>query len=201
MKTKQGFNNEEQGSYEMVDLTSENFEVLTEKEFHAQFIGLQSQLTAFAMKLTRNKSRADDLFQETAYKAYKNADRFRKGTYFKSWVTTIMYNTFINGYRKRKTRSNVEAHVEDLSYQLESKTITDSVYGNIMLKEVKQMIESLTDTYQVPMNMFLTGYRYKEIAKTLEIPMGTVKSRINYARKILQSKVIELYGEASRSAA
>lgn len=167
---------------------------MTTKEFNQKYQPLESLLFAFAMKLTRNSTNAQDLMQETLCRAFKNKDRFLMGTNFKAWITTIMRNNFINDYRKNKTRNRVEAPIEDFSYFVENKSVEGNANSIIMMKELTKMVESLSEGFKEPFNMFNEGFHYDEIAETMGIPIGTVKSRIFFARKKLRNMVANRYG-------
>lgn len=169
---------------------------MTTEEFNAQYKPLEDLLFSFAMKLTRDKVRTQDLMQETLFRAFKNKNRFKEGTNFKAWITTIMRNNFINDYRKRKTRNKVEAPIEDYGYFVESKSIDSNVNSIIMMKELNKMINSLSKNFGKPFTMFNEGYHYDEIAKVMEIPIGTVKSRIYFARKKLREMIKTQYGNS-----
>lgn len=168
---------------------------MTTLEFNANYQPLEDLLFAFAMKLTRNTVNAQDLMQETLCRAFKNKDRFRMGTNFKAWITTIMRNNFINDYRKMKTRNRVEAPIEEFSYFVENKSVSDNANSIIMMKELTRMVDSLSDDFKRPFNMFNEGFHYNEIAQAMNIPIGTVKSRIFFARKKLRGMVHAQYGE------
>lgn len=155
-------------------------------EFNIFFNKLHDLLFAFAMKLTRNREDAKDLMQETAMLAYANLHRFEPGTHFKSWVSTIMRNSFINNYRKMKTRNNVEQPIDDLYYKVADKTVTNQASSNMMQDELSGIVNSLSNEYKVPFLLFYQGYHYDEIADHMNLPIGTVKSRIFYARKQLR---------------
>jgi RNA polymerase sigma-70 factor (ECF subfamily) len=167
---------------------------MTTVEFNKKFNKLEDQLFAFAMKLTRNKENAKDLMQETAMRAYGNRHRFQEGTYFKSWITTIMYNSFVNHYRKQRTRNKVESPIEKCMHAVGQKAVTNTGDSRIMMKELDKMVNSLNDGYRKPFEMFFEGYHYDEISAEMNIPMGTVKSRIFYARKQLKEMVVNRYG-------
>lgn len=166
---------------------------MTAAEFSQQFDQLSTKMYGFALKLTQNQERAKDLMQETALKAYRHRDKFRTGTNFRAWVSTIMRNTFINDYRRRKKRQKVSEPIEEFTFALESKTIiSNQGEMNLRLEEIAGMLDELSDLYRVPFLMHFRGYEYKEIAVHLDIPIGTVKSRIFIARKKLKE---QLYGE------
>ena len=101
-----------------------------------------------------------------------------------------MRNTFINNYRKRKSRNHINQPVEDFSFALESKNaIPNAAEHNLRMKSYLKVIKSLKDIYSVPFMMFFQGYEYQEIAERLNIPIGTVKSRIFVARQKLRQKI------------
>lgn len=164
-------------------------------EFSQAFNGLESILFSFAMKLTRNREDAKDLMQETAMRAYRHREKFTIGTNFKSWCSTIMRNTFINQYRKKKLRRNVNEPIESFLFAVENKNvIPNRGEMNIRMKEYKTIFGEIGEIYSVPFLMFYKGYEYKEIASHLEIPIGTVKSRIFLARKKLKGLIRARYG-------
>lgn len=164
-------------------------------EFSKAFNGLESILFSFAMKLTRNREDAKDLIQETAMRAYRHREKFTVGTNFKSWCSTIMRNTFINQYRKKKLRRNVNEPIESFLFAMENKNvIPNRGEMNIRMKEYKTIFKDIGEIYSVPFLMFYKGYEYKEIANHLDIPIGTVKSRIFLARKKLRGLINNRYG-------
>jgi len=170
---------------------------MTNTEFTKSFNQIENLLYGFALKLTRNQEDAKDLIQETSWRAYKNIEKFRMGTYFKAWMTTIMRNTFINNYRKNKKRKTLEKPVDDFLFAVESNTISSGAESSLMVEEVKSAITDMSDNYSVPFDMFCQGYQYMEIAEHLDIPIGTVKSRIHFARKKLRDTIEEMYGNAN----
>ncbi|GJM32222.1 MAG: RNA polymerase sigma factor [Saprospiraceae bacterium] len=170
--------------------------MLNNVEFQQKYSEYHDLLFGFAMKLTRNLDNAHDLMQETACRAYKHRAKFMMGTNFKAWMTTIMRNTFINGYRKRRTRNKVEAPIEDFLFAIENKTINGTAESRVMMGELKEILNRLSTTYRVPFVMFVKGYQYQEIAEQLDIPIGTVKSRIYSARQNMQQMIKENYGSS-----
>jgi RNA polymerase sigma-70 factor (ECF subfamily) len=166
---------------------------MSTQEFNTQFDGVSSILRAFAYKLTQDMERSKDLYQETLYKALKNKDKFTLGTNFKAWITTIMRNTFINDFRRKKTSKTQSVSHESLYIQFNTRAVDNNGIQQITEDEINTMIENLDDKLKVPFMMFFVGYRYHEIAKKLDLPLGTVKSRIHNARKILQQTVKVAY--------
>lgn len=162
-------------------------------EFQSKWSELEKLLFGFALKLTKDKEDARDLMQETGLKAFKYRSRYQMNTNFKAWTTTIMRNTFINIYHKRRTRNQVEAPVEDLLYALESRNGRETADSIVRMNDLKKLISGISTTYRIPFLMAFEGYEYKEIADTLEIPVGTVKSRIHSARQNLRKAIRKHY--------
>jgi len=163
-------------------------------EFNSQFNHLTSVLQAFAYNLTKNQEDAKDLYQETAFRAMTNREKFRPGTNFKAWLFTIMKNIFINNYRK-KMKANTILDTTDNQYFINSgsNAIPNRGEANILLKELKGMISGLDESIRVPFLMHYQGYKYQEIADHFELPLGTVKSRIFFARKELKHLIQHRY--------
>jgi len=164
-------------------------------EFYKQLNQLQNILNAFAYSLTKHREDANDLYQETAFRALKNRDKFKAGTNFKAWSMTIMKNIFINNYRK-KVKANTIHDTTENEYYLNAgqASIQNQAEGNIMMKELKRMISQLDETIRIPFLLHYEGYKYHEIADRMQLPIGTVKSRIFFARKGLKTQVQMQYG-------
>lgn len=163
-------------------------------EFNAQFDKLSRILHSFAYSLTKNVEDAKDLFQETAFRAMTNRDKFRPGTNFKAWLFTIMKNIFINNYRKKVKANTIMDSTDNMHYINSGKIIVRNDAGsNILMTELNKMIERLDDTLKVPFVMHYEGFKYQEIADQLELPLGTVKSRIFFARKELKQQIHSKY--------
>jgi RNA polymerase sigma-70 factor (ECF subfamily) len=167
---------------------------MSQPEFYSRFDQMSVLLHSFAYNLTKNVEDAKDLFQETAYRAMTNSDKFRPGTNFKAWLFTIMKNIFINNYRKR-TKANTIMDSTDNMYYINSGSVLISNDGdsNIMMQELTKMIDKLDDSIKIPFMMHYQGYKYQEIADQLELPLGTVKSRIFFARKELKDNIKKHY--------
>lgn len=163
-------------------------------EFTHELSKLERVLNGFAYNLTKNIEHAKDLYQETAFRALANRDKFRPGTNFKAWLFTIMKNIFINDYRKR-TKANTIIDTTDNLYYINSSSnsIENKGDSNIMMDEIQAMIKSLDDGIRIPFLMHYQGFKYKEIALELDLPLGTVKSRIFFARKELMYQINARY--------
>jgi RNA polymerase sigma-70 factor (ECF subfamily) len=163
-------------------------------EFNSAFNEMTSLLRAFAFNLTKNTEDAKDLYQETAFRAMTNRDKFRPGTNLKAWLFTIMKNIFINNYRKKVKANTIVDSTENLYYiNSGSSVIANQGDSNIMMKELSGMIERLDDNIRVPFLMHYQGYKYQEIADYFDLPLGTVKSRIFFARKELKELINKRY--------
>ena len=160
---------------------------MSELEFTHKYNELYNLMYAFALKLTNDTVRANDLMQETSYKAYKSRNSFRQGTNFKAWLSTILRNTFINNYRKRKVRRVVSESAENLTYQFDQRyQATNAGETNLRMEELNKLFQKIDDKYSTPFLMAFQGYMYDEIATALGVPLGTVKSRIHTARTKLR---------------
>ena len=164
-------------------------------EFNQHFDQLSGPLHSFAYNLTKNNEDARDLYQETAYRALTNQDKFRAGTNFKAWLFTIMKNIFINNYRKKVKRNTIMDSTDNMFFINSGSVIINNEAGSkILMKELDRMIESLDESIKIPFKMHYEGFKYQEIADELELPLGTVKSRIFFARKALKKQILHHYG-------
>ncbi len=163
-------------------------------EFHTKFDQMTAVLNSFAYNLTKNVEDAKDLFQETAFRAITNKDKFRPGTNFKAWLFTIMKNIFINNYRKKSKAKTIIDSTDNLFYINSGKSIVgNQANSNIIMKELTKIIDNLDDGIKIPFMMHFHGYKYQEIAEQLDLPLGTVKSRIFFARKELKEVITAKY--------
>ncbi len=163
---------------------------------------LENALSNFAFKLTRNREESKDLYQETAYRALVNKDKFRVGTNLKAWLFTMMRNIFINNYRKKMKRNTI-LDSTDNNFYLNSggPTIVNDADSSIMMNELQGLVNKLEDNIRVPFMMHYYGYKYQEIAEQLDLPLGTIKSRIFFARQELKNAVLKNYkGTLGRTA-
>ena len=169
---------------------------MTQVEFFNQFDKLSTLLNSFAYNLTKNSEDAKDLYQETAFRAMTNRDKFRPGTNLKAWLFTIMKNIFINNYRKKVKANTIMDNTDNLYYLNSGKNSTENAAdANILIRELTHMIDDLDDSTRIPFLMHYQGYKYQEIADHLTLPLGTVKSRIFFARKDLKSQIARQYGK------
>jgi len=169
---------------------------MSQLEFYNRFHKMSPVLNAFAYNLTKNSEESKDLFQETAFRAMTNMDKFRPDTNLKAWLFTIMKNIFINNYRKKSKANTIIDDTENLFYiNTGGAAINNEAESNMILDELTGLIESLDDSIRVPFMMHYQGFKYQEIADQLDLPLGTVKSRIFFARKELKGKLGNRYSD------
>lgn len=176
------------------------------KEFEDIAMEHLDSLYNMAIRLVFNKEAAEDLVQETYLKAYRFFDTFQKGTNIKAWLFKILRNTFINKYRKAVNLpgevfyEDVESVNSKLSYKQESDSaeLTDTLeskyneLGNLMEDDVKRAIDSLPIEYKEAILLSdVEELSYSDIAEITNVPIGTVKSRLNRGRKLLQKSLWE----------
>ena len=155
--------------------------------FQNKLMGIQSNLLNFAYMLTSNRDDAYDLLQDTTLKALDNSDKYVENTNFKGWVFTIMRNIFINNYRRASRSATVIDQTEDLYHlNLSQDSGIDSPEGSFSAQEITDAINEFDEKYRVPFTMHVAGYKYNEIADEMGLPLGTIKSRIFFARQQLQ---------------
>jgi RNA polymerase sigma factor (sigma-70 family) len=165
---------------------------MTALEFSSELISLNDNMERFARCLTYNSEEAKDLLQDTYLKALSYRDKFIEFTNLKAWAFTIMKNTFINNYRKSVRENAIMFNTKDflLPDNLEVSPI-GMPFSELAYKEINGAISSLGDEYRVPFFMHTKGFKYKEIAETLNLNIGTVKSRIFLARKKLMETLYD----------
>ncbi len=155
-------------------------------EFNAAILNFKNPLKYFALSLTHNDDDAQDLLQDTFIKAIVYKDKFIDATNLKAWLYTITKNTFINNYRRNIKRSAIIDNTKDLYFlNVAQKSNGYEPATAVAQKDILSAINNLQDEYRVPFQRFVDGYKYKEISDELELPIGTVKSRIFLARKSL----------------
>jgi RNA polymerase sigma-70 factor (ECF subfamily) len=162
-------------------------------DFNQSFFQYTRSLKAFAYHLTQDHNEADDLYQDTAYKAFRYQRQYEPRTNLLAWLMTIMRNTFINEWRRRRRRQN---HQDDNyhSFLLDSGHATDNAgEGKLMSEEIIAAIERLDPGVREPFLMSYQGFKYEEIANSMGLPLGTVKSRIHVARRQLQQQLRAWY--------
>ena len=176
-------------------------------EFAAQAMQFAPQLYSAAMRLTRNSADAEDLVQDTYVRAWRSFNTFQDGTNLRAWLYRILTNTFINKYRAKQRRPDETGmdNVEDL-YLYKRLSTLDSALGNRSAEdtmfemftddEVKKALEDLPEIFRLPVLLAdVEGFAYKEIAEMLDIPVGTVMSRLHRGRKAMHKLLYDFASE------
>ena len=161
--------------------------------FRNKLLGLQDYMMNFALTLTADREDAMDLTQETSLRVLDNLEKYTDNRNFKGWVLTVMRNIFINNYHKLvRTQELIDYNVDAYNVPLMSDGGENTPEGSMDIKEITGAIAALQPSLKEPFSMFVAGYKYNEIADTLGIPLGTVKSRIFFARQELQKKLRDM---------
>lgn len=159
-------------------------------EFNQMLLSNAEYLKPFAVTLTHDTEAARDLVQETMYRALANEEKYQGGTNIKAWLYTIMRNIFINHYRRKVKQPVVydDTPNEALLNHQQSGIANDAVV-TLGVKEIKKAIFNLPDIFRVPFLLYIDGYKYHEISGMLNEPLGTIKSRIHFARRLLKTEI------------
>jgi RNA polymerase sigma-70 factor (ECF subfamily) len=159
-------------------------------EFDTMLLNNTEFLKPFAITLTRDNEQAKDLFQETVFRALSNRDKYNAGTNIKAWLYTIMRNIFINNYRRKSKQNTIfDSTPNDYLLNHNQGAVANEAIAGINIKEVKAAIYSLPNVFKNPFLLYFDGYKYHEIADMLGEPLGTIKSRIHFARKLLKAQI------------
>jgi RNA polymerase sigma-70 factor, ECF subfamily len=181
-----------------VDLTEDE-----RRRFQADALPLLDSLYGAALRMTRNPQDAEDLVQETMLRAYRAFDRFEAGTNLKAWLFRILTNAYINTYRKRQREpqkvSADEVEEFDLYQELKSHdtqfeaTPESIVLDSLVDSDIIDAIEDLPEQFRLAVVLSdIEGFSYAEMAEIMDVPMGTVMSRLHRGRKALQKRLWEL---------
>jgi RNA polymerase sigma-70 factor (ECF subfamily) len=160
------------------------------------------QLLGMALRMTRNRADAEDLVQDTMLKAFRAYGSFETGTNLRAWLFRILTNTFINSYNSKKVRP-AEAdlgespdvllyqHMSEMQDKLKGRSAEDTVFDLFTDDEVRSALEELPEAYLLPILLDVQEFSYQEIAHILDVPIGTVMSRMHRGRKALQKSLVE----------
>ena len=174
-------------------------------DFAEQAMQFAPQLYSSALRMTRNAADAEDLIQETYLRAYRGYNNFEEGTNLRAWLFRILTNTYINSYRARQRRPQESelGDVEDLylykrisGLDVASRSAEDTLFDLFTDDEVKKALEDLPESFRLPVLLAdVQGFSYKEIAEMLDVPIGTVMSRLHRGRKAMQKALIDFASE------
>ena len=169
------------------------------RAFEAEALQHLDALYGAALRLTRNREDAEDLVQETYLRAYRFFDAYTPGTNCRAWLYRILYNAFVNQYRRRAKeppRAEVAGLREwegglDRSLADPPPTPEETVLAQLQAEDVREALNALPDTFRLPVILAdLEGFRYQEIARILDIPLGTVMSRLYRGRRMLRARLL-----------
>lgn len=159
-------------------------------DFDQMLMSNAESLKPFAVTLTHDTEAAKDLFQETLYRALANKDKYHVGTNIKAWLYTIMRNIFINNYRRKVKQAVIFDNTpNEYLLNLNQGAVANEAVTGLNLKEMQKAIHNLPEIFRNPFLLYFDGYRYHEIADMLSEPLGTIKSRIHFARKLLKAQL------------
>lgn len=177
--------------------------IADQSTFAEDAMPFMSALYGAAMRMTRNAADAEDLVQEAYLRAYRGYGNFNAGTNLKAWLFRILTNTFINSYRAKQRRPDTVDldegedfflfnRVGGLEAATANRTTEDTVLERITDSEVKEAVESLPENFRIPVLLAdVEGFSYKEIAEIMDVPIGTVMSRLHRGRRALQKALYD----------
>jgi RNA polymerase sigma-70 factor (ECF subfamily) len=183
----------------MLNTLSTNIKTDKEKEFLEEAVPHMNFLYSFGRHLTGNPNDADDLVQDTFLKAYKFWDKYEKGTNIRAWLFRIMKNSYINRYRKEVKEPNLVDFDEIQEFYTSLKEVTNDeqdleakIFGGILDDDVSKALDSLPPDFKTVVILCdIEGLSYEEIADFIDIPVGTVRSRLHRGRKMLQFQLFD----------
>lgn len=159
-------------------------------DFNNLLVSNADFLKPFAITLTHDNEAAKDLFQETLFRALANKDKYHVGTNIKAWLYTIMRNIFINNYRRKAKQQTIfDSTPNEFLLNSSQATASNTAVSSLQLKDIQQAIHGLPQIFRNPFLLYFDGYKYHEIADMLGEPLGTIKSRIHFARKLLKEQI------------
>ncbi|MET3874925.1 RNA polymerase sigma factor [Chitinophaga sp. OAE865] len=163
---------------------------MSSTEFNNLLLGNADFLRPYAVTLTKDSESAKDLYQETLFRALSNRDKYLAGTNIRAWLYTIMRNIFINNYRRGNRQFRLlDSAVGDYLLSHQPSAIGNFAESGLRVKDVQMAVYNLPVIFKQPFLLYFEGYKYYEIAAILNEPLGTVKSRIHFARKMLKTRI------------
>jgi RNA polymerase sigma-70 factor (ECF subfamily) len=186
--------------------------VVAADPFETEALSFLDALYRTGLRMTRSEAEAEDLVQETYIRAFRFREQFTPGTNLKAWLFRILTNTFINQYRRKAARpettelddveeSILYRHMRDVSPGSSSPDPEAELIDNTLSSEVKEALEALPEKFRTTLLLDVEGFSYKEIAEMLDIPIGTVMSRLHRGRKFMQKRLYDLARDRGIAAA
>jgi RNA polymerase sigma factor (sigma-70 family) len=159
-------------------------------EFNNMLVNNAEFLKPFAITLTRDSEAAKDLFQETLFRALANKEKYNVGTNIKAWLYTIMRNIFINNYRRKSKQNTIFDNTPNEFLLNQSQSVeANTAESTLRLKDIQSAVHNLPEIFRNPFLLYFDGFKYHEISKMMNEPLGTIKSRIHFARKLLKTQI------------
>jgi RNA polymerase sigma factor (sigma-70 family) len=159
-------------------------------EFNNMLVNNAEFLKPFAITLTRDSEAAKDLFQETLFRALANKEKYNVGTNIKAWLYTIMRNIFINNYRRKSKQNTIFDNTPNEFLLNQSQSVAaNTAESTLRLKDIQSAVHNLPEIFRNPFLLYFDGFKYHEISKMMNEPLGTIKSRIHFARKLLKNQI------------
>lgn len=163
---------------------------MSSAEFNTLLLSNADFLKPFAITLTKDAESAKDLYQETMFRALSNQEKYMVGTNIRAWLYTIMRNIFINNYRRKAKQHLCFDHSSNDFLLNSHQVIIGNMAESVMrIKDIEASVHRLPIIFKKPFVLYLDGFKYFEIADILAEPLGTIKSRIHFARKMLKTQV------------
>src|SRR5688572_10696864 len=163
---------------------------MTAIDFNQLLLRNTEFLKPFALTFTRDSEVAKDLLQETMFRALANKEKYNVGTNIKAWLYTIMRNIFINNYRRKAKQNTIfDTTPNEFLLNYNQVTTANAAEGALRMKDIQKAIHGLPEIFRNPFMLYFEGYKYHEIADLLTEPLGTIKSRIHFARKLLKEQI------------
>jgi RNA polymerase sigma factor (sigma-70 family) len=163
---------------------------MSTQEFNQLLLGNAEYLRPFAVTLTKDHESAKDLIQETMFRALSNQEKYSVGTNIKAWLYTIMRNIFINNYRRKSKQNTIfDNSPNEFLLDHNQSAITNSAETSMRMKDIQKAVHELPSIFKQPFMLYFEGYKYHEIAVMLNEPLGTIKSRIHFARRLLKNEI------------
>ncbi|MDD2386468.1 MAG: sigma-70 family RNA polymerase sigma factor [Bacteroidales bacterium] len=164
---------------------------MSAQDFNTRLMTYENSLSYFALSLTRDPDTAKDLVQDTYLKAIQYRDKYTLDNNIKAWLFTILRNTYLNQVTRLSYKNTIKDDSDDSYIIKNTLPENENAESIINTDEITSEINALNKEYRIPFQMFLDGFKYKEIAEEIDLPIGTVKSRIFFARKILMERLHE----------
>ena len=181
----------------MAELTKE--EIQKQEDFEEEIIPHLDAMYNFALRLTSDPSDAEDLVQDTIVKAYRFFSSYEKGTNAKAWLFRILKNSYINNYRKQSKQPNQVDYDEVSTFyetiraeRTDTSDLEDKMFRDLIDDDISQALDELPEDFRtVVLLCDVEGFTYEEIANMLDVPIGTIRSRLHRGRNLLKSQLKE----------